>query len=492
MAEQTTYYNEFFECCPKLPKEELKEWLEEQRRKKSTFVEYPCVKNLTRRDIWEDRAKFYFLPFLINCYQFTKKQKLPYFTLMCSPTFLFYRDRLHQRNFMETIHNTFFKCMEMCIPEDEKIMLLVEKRFHIDHPIDGGTQQLYNMLWDYDLSPMAKSVLLPPPQVGQTRLGVTNGDVPTTLPIGWDWDDLNPDVPEGGLELCRRTCWLQDDLFFLCQRYNLDGEYHSKEIIDLSKYPDEKQPIYEKTARDFYFKVFDPKEKLDPDPDPDWDSSDTDLSDMDEFDPDSTDTRMLDSTTDFQEDEEEMNKIIAFFAKMPKITGLVQGMLDMMAALNRILPLVIVKIDDPKLKESLTKTVDMLSAGMNKVLKICAFLGIKVEKKQGQAIGHIVKDRFKKKQKDFLEYEIEELNKSLDALENVNEELTKPPKGEIPLDVKPNHLYPQKMPLRPGKPMPIVVPTEHQPPKPLPPPDPIPSVELPPPDKPKKGENGVK
>lgn len=324
--------------------------------------------------------------------------------------------------------------------------------------------------------------------------------MPTTIPIGWDWDDLNPDVPDGGLELCRRTCWLQDDLFFLCQRYNLDGEYHAKEIIDLSKYPEEKRPIYEKTARDFYFKVFDPKDRGDEEPDDDFDSSDTDLSDMDEFDPDSTDTTMLDSTTDFQEDEEEMNKIIAFFAKMPKVTGLVQGMLDMMSALTRILPLVIVKIDDPKLKDSLTKTVDMISTGINKVLKICAFLGIKVEKKQGQAIGHIVKDRFKKKQKDFLEYEIEELNKSLDALEHVNDDPAKPPKGEIPLDVKPNHLYPQKMPLRPGNPPPIVVkpekvpppnPPKPEPPKPFPP-DPIPSVNPPPPGKPRKGENGVK
>lgn len=129
---------------------------------------------------------------------------------------------------------------------------------------------------------------------------------------------------------------------------------------------------------------------------------------------------MIDSTTDFKEDEEEMNKIIAFFAKIPKVTRLVQSMIDMMAALTRILPLVIMKVEDPKLKESLTKTVDMLSAGINKVLKICAFLGIKVEKKQGQAIGYIVKDRFKKDKKDFLQYEIEELNKSLDSLENVD------------------------------------------------------------------------
>ena len=77
----------------------------------------------------------------------------------------------------------------------------------------------------------------------------------------------------------------------------------------------------------------------------------------------------------------------------------------------------------------------------------------------------------------------------------------KPPKGEIPLDVKPNHLYPQRMPLRPGKPPLIVVPPEPhppKPPKPVPPPpkpfppDPIPSVNPPPPNKPKKGENGVK
>ena len=42
-----TYYNEFFEGSPKLPKEEMQKWLDEQRRKKSVFVEYPCVKNLT-------------------------------------------------------------------------------------------------------------------------------------------------------------------------------------------------------------------------------------------------------------------------------------------------------------------------------------------------------------------------------------------------------------------------------------------------------------
>lgn len=160
------YFNEFFESYPNLPKEELRKWLEEKRRHKPSFVEYPCVNNLTRRDIWEDRAKFYFLPFMINCYKFTKFQKLPHFAIPVSPTCMFYRDRLHQRNFMDTIWQAFFRCLDMCIPQGERIMLLVQKRFHVFNPVDGGTQQLYNMLWDVDLSPLAKSVLLPPPIIG--------------------------------------------------------------------------------------------------------------------------------------------------------------------------------------------------------------------------------------------------------------------------------------------------------------------------------------
>ena len=239
--------------------------------------------------------------------------------------------------------------------------------------------------------------------------------------------------------------------------------------------------------------------------------------DIDDF--DSTQLRELDSTLDFVEDDEEMNKIIAFFAKMPKVTGLVQGMIDMVNALTRILPLVIVKIDDDKLKDSLNKTINILNLGLNKVLKICAYLGIKVERKQSAAIGEIVKNRFKKDKKDFMEYEIDELNKSLDALEKVDddEKPPKPPKGEIPLDVKPNHLYPQKMPLRPPVPPkpPIVVPPDPPPvdvkpeppppppPKPepqvdssgteiKPPPPPIPSVMPEPPNHPPKNENGIK
>lgn len=133
------YYNEFFEGVPKLSGKDLKTWIAEEKRKKKTFAERPCVNNLTRRDIWEDRAKFYFLPFLMNCYKFTRQHELPHFALMCSPTFVFYRDRLHLRNWMDTVHRAFFRALDMCIPKGENIMLLVEKRFHVDNPIDGGT-----------------------------------------------------------------------------------------------------------------------------------------------------------------------------------------------------------------------------------------------------------------------------------------------------------------------------------------------------------------
>lgn len=264
--------------------------------------------------------------------------------------------------------------------------------------------------------------------------------------------------------------------------------------------------------------MFEPRDRGDEEDD-DAVSSDSDLDDYDGFDSDDTEFADLDSTLDFDEEDSEMNKIVAFFAKMPKVTGLVQGMLDMMTSLTRVLPLVVVKIDDPKLKESIGKTTEIISLGINKVLKICAYLGIKVERKPNGAIGQIVKNRFKKDKKDFLEYEIDELNKSLDALENVDEDkpVDKPLKGQIPLDVKPNHLYPQKMPLRPTPPPPIVVPPEPPPvpvkpppkppkppkpdddssgselkPEPPPPPPPIPSVMPEPPNKPPKGENGIK
>ena len=202
---------------------------------------------------------------------------------------------------------------------------------------------------------------------------------------------------------------------------------------------------------------------------------------------DSTQLGMLDSTLDFEEDDSKMKKIIAFFAKMPKVTGLIQGMMDMMVSLTRILPLVIVKLDEggdeegKKLKPALQKTVDILNIGLDKILRICAYLGIKVAKKPNGAIGQIVKNRFKKDKKDFLEYEIDELNKYIDHIEGLDDDDEKkhPPKGQIPIMVKEEHLYPQKMPLRPGPhPHPdqaIVVPVKNGIPldkdgKPLPPP----------------------
>lgn len=56
------YYNEFFE----------------KYDKDHTFSQMPHLKNLTQVDIfgddvgWSDMARFYFLPFLVNCYRFTR------------------------------------------------------------------------------------------------------------------------------------------------------------------------------------------------------------------------------------------------------------------------------------------------------------------------------------------------------------------------------------------------------------------------------------
>ena len=168
------YKNEFFDSIPDLQGDALRQWIEKQRTEgRSEFKDFPCLKTLTKREVWQDMAKFYFLPFMINCYKFTRQNELPRFALMVSPTMMFYRDRLHLRNFPDTIHRAFFACLDMCIPKGEEIMLLVEKRFHIVDPIDGGTQQLYNMLWDYDLTPKAGKVILPKPP---PRLGMV--DVP--------------------------------------------------------------------------------------------------------------------------------------------------------------------------------------------------------------------------------------------------------------------------------------------------------------------------
>ena len=151
-------------------------------------------------------------------------------------------------------------------------------------------------------------------------------------------------------------------------------------------------------------------------------------------------------------------------------------MLDLMTSLTRIIPLIIDKVEDPRLKEVLGRTLGLLGRGMEKVLKICAFLGIKVEKKPSPAVGWLVKNRFKKNKPDFLSWEIDEMNKRLDELEGIEESPPKPPfKGQIPLGVKPNHMYPQKMPLRtPPKPQPPIVPypvtqpDHHLPPMPPP------------------------
>lgn len=164
------------------------------------------MSNLTRRDIWEDAAKFYFLPFLTECYRFTRQHKLPYFTLMVSPTMMIYRDRLHLRNFIDTIHQTFFKTMEMCGLTEERIMLLVEKRFHIINPVDGGTQQLYNMLWDVDLLPEVSKCYLPPKNSPNTS---------------WDMGMVNPGM-KNDVWLSRGTLWLEDDLEFLGKKYALN------------------------------------------------------------------------------------------------------------------------------------------------------------------------------------------------------------------------------------------------------------------------------
>lgn len=129
-------------------------------------------------------------------------------------------------------------------------------------------------------------------------------------------------MPQDGIDLCRRTCWLMDDLHFLGKRYDFIGQEEYPEIIDLSKYPEEKWDIYRKTARTFCFKVFRPKD-IDEE-DEEIISSDSDLEpDDDDMEIDSTQLGMLDSTLDFEKDDEDMNKILAFFANMPKVTGLV-------------------------------------------------------------------------------------------------------------------------------------------------------------------------
>lgn len=493
------YYNEFFEGSKDRPED--------------TFDKRPMVSNLTKRDIfiqdgdsrlkWETQAKFYFLPFLINCYKFTRQHKLPRFAIPVSPTMMFYRDRLHMRNYLGTVWQVFFKALETCgvLKDGEEIMLLVEKRFHITDPIGGGSQQLYNMLWDVDLRPNPVKCYVPLKEDGVAktdfvnhvertrRIKPTSYNPPPLIPLyESEWTNFrnnmfNPNMPSDGIWLARGTLWLQDDLLHLSKRFALIDEYyqyerdgednntevikvydpgacslytvdpdrkneeHYTEILNLNDVPESKRDLYK--PREFYFKILKAipfEEEEEDDDDDDIISSDSDL--IDDFDDLDSSEGLLDSTLDLEAEDEEMNKIIAFFANMPKVTNLVQGMLDMMTGLTNILPLVIQKLDDEKLKTALTRTLDILNKGTDKTLKICRFLGIKVTKKQSNAIKAIVKDRFKKDKKDFIEYEIDELNKTIDALENVdeNDKLKHPiHPGDIPPDLTPNNLYPQKM-----------------------------------------------
>ena len=526
--ENKIYYNEFFDGRD----------YPDQYGLKPSFTEHPIMSNLSKRDMlgtsdaklsWEDRSKFYFLPFLTNCYKFTRQHRLPYFALMVSPTMMFYRDRLHLRNYLDSIHRVFFKALDMCGVLHEPIMLLVEKRFSISNPIDGGSQQLYNMLWDIDLKPEPTSCIIPNKSKSRTSYN------PPMIEQLYDpnWKDyrnkyFNPDIPDGKIELTRGTLWLQDDLNFLCKKYTLSDEYKSPfpppcglyqndwsregewvatEMLDYANLSDTdirkfisglSMEGYEKLrnkcqefldsrgfrpdgdiivqvwkyigndefmrmiqdvepqklpgARDFYFKVFKPKD-VEPDEDDEIISSDSDLDDIDDFDP-IDGNGMIDSTISLEQEDEEMKKILAFFANMPKVTNLVQGMLDMITGLTRILPLVADKLDKPedsKLKDALIRVIGILNLGTDKILKICRFLGIKIEKKESGAICVIVKNRFKKGcKKEFIEYEIDQLNKVIDGLENAdeNDKLNTPIHPcDIPPDLTPNNLYPQRMPL---------------------------------------------
>ena len=89
---------------------------------------------------------------------------------------------------------------------------------------------------------------------------------------------MNPDVPEHGIDLCRKTLWLEDDLEFLCKRYDFIEQKPFPEIVDLTNVPEEKWNIYKKTAREFYFNIFEPKYVEEED---EIVSSDSDLDDLD-------------------------------------------------------------------------------------------------------------------------------------------------------------------------------------------------------------------
>lgn len=189
------------------------------------------------------------------------------------------------------------------------------------------------MLWDVDLSALVDGnrisrpdeVILPPmgaqfpPDEPRPRMQAPTQDSETT---SWNWDALNPTMPaQGGIELCRRTLWFIDDLNFLCRRYELVDECACfPEIVDVSRVPDEKKDRWAKTAREFYFKIFSPKDIDEEDEQEDSTiSSDSDL-DPDEL--DSTELEMLDSTLDFEQEDEEMKNAVSLLANIPKVTGM--------------------------------------------------------------------------------------------------------------------------------------------------------------------------
>ena len=178
------------------------------------------------------------------------------------------------------------------------------------------------MLWDVDLSALVDGnrisrpdeVILPPMGRTQTqRTGLQSRmQAPTqdSENTSWDWDALNPTMPsQGGIELCRRTLWFMDDLNFLCRRYELVDECACfPEVVDVSKVPDDRKDRWAKTAREFYFKIFSPKD-IDED-DEQEDSTISSDSDLDPDELDSTELEVLDSTLDFEQEDEEMKKAV--------------------------------------------------------------------------------------------------------------------------------------------------------------------------------------
>ena len=140
--------------------------------------------------------------------------------MLCSPTFIFYKDKLLRRNFPDSIHRAFFKALDMCGVLHQPIMLLVEKRFHIENPIDGGTQQLYNILWDYDLSPERQECIVTSENDemesrSQPSVKPTSYNPPKVKDLHkldkwrkWRNKKFNPDMPDDGIWLSRKTVWL--------------------------------------------------------------------------------------------------------------------------------------------------------------------------------------------------------------------------------------------------------------------------------------------